>query len=174
MNEVRAKTKKTFQMPPQLAGKVELMRVIREIEELDDFLYQANLRSPGSSLNLPQKTSHLLEKLAETNHYSLLDQSHRELLLKGLRRIDKSAPKVHISFAGEPSAKFMAEVVAWMRENVHQYLLVEVGLQPTISVGCVIRTNNKIFDLSLRNKFYEYRSVLIDKIAENPRGKNDG
>lgn len=171
MSDQQTEKSKTFQLPNQLAGSSDLARLIRELERLDDALYQSQIRTPGASVNLP-KSSHVLEAIASTNHYSLLDQEHRTRLLNGLRQLDKSAPTIHISFAVEPSSKFVEKIVAWMREHLHQYLLVEVGLQPSIAVGCVVRTNNKIFDMSLRHRFSEYRSVLAEKIAENPHQKD--
>lgn len=157
--------KKTFQLPDQLTGSIDLNRLIRELETLDDFLYQAQLRKPGTPMKV-QRSSRLLEEVASSNGYSLLEQAHRTKLIESLKNIQAKAPLIHISFAVEPAAGFTQKVVAWTRQHLHQYVMVEIGLQPTIAVGCVVRTNNQIFDMSLRHKFKEYRSVLIKKLAE--------
>jgi len=154
-----------FQLPNNLTGLVDLSRLIRELEELDDFMYQTSIREPGSAMRLP-RMSKLLDEIAINNHYSLLDSDQRKKLLKALKTIEEHASVIHISFAVDPTTNFMKKIVTWMRENFDRYVMVEVGLQPTISVGCVVRTNNKIFDMSLRNRFSEHRDVLVKKISE--------
>lgn len=154
-----------FQLPPELVGAVDLSRLIRELEELNDFMYQTEIRQPGTPMK-PPRSSHTLEKVASDNKYSLLDTEHRTKLLQALKVIESHAPIIHISFAVDPSTNFMKKISAWVRENIDRYGLVEVGLQPTIAVGCVVRTENKMFDMSLRNKFHEHRDVLIKKLSE--------
>ena len=129
----KTKKPKIFQLPDQLIGSIDLNRLIRELEKLDDFLYQSQLRKPGTPMNVPQ-SSRLLEDIASTNGYSLLNQKHREHLLSSLKKIQEKAPTIHISFAVEPTHSFSQKLTAWIRKNLHQYLLVEIGLQPTIAV----------------------------------------
>ena len=71
---------------------------------------------------------------------------------------------IHISFAADPSAAFTDKIVAWFRENIHPFVLIQVGLQPTIAAGCVVRTANHSFDFSLRQHFTKQRQLLIDKL----------
>jgi len=157
--------KTVFHLPNHLSGLVDLSRLIRELEELDDFMYQASIREPGTAMQLP-RLSKLLNEVAANNHYSLLDSDQRKMLLEAFKTIEQHAVVVHISFAVDPTTKFLEKIVAWMRENIDRYVMVEVGLQPTVSVGCVVRTNNKIFDMSLRHRFREHRDVLVKKISE--------
>ena len=72
---------------------------------------------------------------------------------------------MHISFAADPSASFTEKIVAWFRENIHPNILVQIGLQPNIAAGCVVRTANKIFDFSLRENFNQSQQSLIDAIG---------
>lgn len=155
----------TFTLPSSLVGGSDLSKLIRELEKLDDFLYQTQIRTPGSSMQLP-KNSRTLDEVSSQNHYSLLDTAHRKQLLEALKHLDGHAPVVHISFAVEASPAFASKIVAWMRQHIHEYLLVEIGLQPSVALGCVVRTNNKIFDMSLRNKFSEDKQILIKKLEE--------
>jgi F0F1-type ATP synthase delta subunit len=39
-------------------------------------------------------------------------------------------------------------------------VLVQIGLQPNLGAGCVVRTTNKYFDMSLRTKFFDSRDKL--------------
>jgi hypothetical protein len=41
-----------------------------------------------------------------------------------------------------------------------------VGLQPNLGAGSILRTTNKLFDLSLRQDFARKRDILMHKLAE--------
>jgi hypothetical protein len=40
----------------------------------------------------------------------------------------------------------------------------QVGLQPTIAAGCVVRTSNKVFDMSLKEHLTEQEQYLMQLI----------
>ena len=153
-----------LQLPPRLVSSVDLSRVIRELKNLDDWLNQAALRSGGQAVTMP-KTSTSLEEVASLNGVSLLDPSHRTQLLQALSGFSAHAPRIHMSFAVEPSAQFLLQTISWLRANINPVLLLEVGLQPTIAAGCTVRTTNKLFDMSLRHRFVDSRPELIRSIA---------
>ncbi|HEX5796831.1 MAG TPA: F0F1 ATP synthase subunit delta [Candidatus Saccharimonadales bacterium] len=154
-----------FELTPDIVTNLDLGRVIREAEKLDDFLLQARLKSPGMTATLP-KTIRALEQVAETNGLSLLNATHRKHLIGNLHQLKLTSKKVHISFAVEPSPAVMQKIVAWFRSNVQKDLIIEVGIQPTISVGCVVRTTNKVFDMSLRHRFKDSKKVLSDLLEK--------
>lgn len=154
-----------LKLPERLVTSVELARVFRELRILDDWLNQANLRSGGKEVKAP-KTSATLEELATMNGVSLLDPKHRESLVQVMTVFVDTAPRIKMSFAVEPSASFLKRMIVWLRANISPVILLEVGLQPTLAAGCTVRTNNKFFDMSLRNRFTDNRSLLVQSIAQ--------
>jgi hypothetical protein len=60
----------------------------------------------------------------------------------------------------------MAKLTAWLRTNIHPTLLITVGLQPGIGAGCVVRTANKYFDLSLGKSFVKKRELLMQRLRD--------
>lgn len=152
-------------LPERLVGSVDLSRLIRELEAVDESLRQTELRKPGEATKLT-RSSTTLEELARANKVQLTDETQRTQLLALLHGFKDHAPRIHMSLATEPSAKFTRKIIIWMRKNVHPLILLEVGLQPTLAAGCMVRTNNKIFDMSLRHRFTENRGLLVQKIAE--------
>jgi F0F1-type ATP synthase delta subunit len=80
------------------------------------------------------------------------------------------APLLHISFASEPSTKALEAILVWMRANIHPQTLLQVGLQPNIAAGCVLRTPSKVFDLSMRSYLQKQESYLVELIAGAARG----
>ena len=94
----------------------------------------------------------------------LLQAADRAALAVFLKNLIEQAPTLHISFATDPSASFTAKIVGWLRANIHPLVLVQLGLQPSIAAGCVVRTTNKVFDLSLRDRFSQQKSVLLEAL----------
>jgi hypothetical protein len=150
-------------LPPQVVTPANIVELKREVDGLDEFLRQAAIRRSGVGLALP-KTGYLLNELVMANDLNLLEPKDREALLRLLNHIKDKAPVIHISFATDPSTAFMAKIVKWFRDNVHPQTLIQIGLQPSIAAGCVIRSTNKVFDLSLRKSFEEKQDVLIDRL----------
>jgi F0F1-type ATP synthase delta subunit len=164
MAHERREDGKHLELPVIVFGPVEIHRLQRELEALEDFLEQAAIREPGKQPPLP-RTSRILEALANNNRFNLLTAQDRKELAAFLQFIDTKAPVIHISLAADPSSAFTAKVVAWLRTTIHPYTLLHLGLQPTIAAGCILRTNNKSFDFSLRHRFYDQRQLLIDELS---------
>jgi F0F1-type ATP synthase delta subunit len=152
-----------FVLPTLVVGPADVKRLAMEMESLDEYLRQAFLRPGAADVKLP-KTSRTLDSLAELNEADLLQAEDREQLKAFLSSLQSHAPVIHISFAAEPSAAFTGKIVEWMRANIAHYLLVQVGLQPSIAAGCVVRTTNRIFDLSLRQYLLEKRDILAESL----------
>lgn len=152
-------------LPNGLVSSIDLSRMVRELTALDESISQTSLRAPGEPTRLAA-TGATLEELAGANKVQLTDQKQRMQLLELLKGFQKHAPRIHMSLAAEPTAKFTEKIVIWMRKNIHPLVLLEIGLQPNIAAGCIVRTNNKMFDMSLRHCFTEKRSLLVEKIAE--------
>ena len=146
----------------------DVVRLRRELATIEDFMHQTSIRRPGQSVALP-KVGSLIEGLAKINNINLLDSGDRQELLEFLHHLKTKAPVVHISFSTEPSLLFMGKIVDWFRQNIHSQVLVNVGLQPSIAAGCVVRTPNQVFDFSLRKRLVEKRSLLINRLDESSK-----
>jgi hypothetical protein len=157
-----------LKLPPNVIGQVDIMRLSRELDALEDFFVNAKARETGTPMALP-RLSRSLDSLANENGVNLLDEKKRQALARHLQIVYDKAPNFHISFAVEASPKALERILEWMRQNVHPQMLLQVGLQPTIAAGCVLRTTNKIFDMSLRSRMAgqtEYLTELIKGAAD--------
>ncbi len=152
-------------LPDRLISSVDLARLIRELEALDESLRQTALRKAGEPTNLA-RSSQTLEELARLNGLQISDETQRQQMIGLLTALLEHAPRIRMGLATEPTATFTKKITTWLRTNVNPLILLEIGLQPSIAAGCTIRTNNKIFDMSLRNHFVEQRGLLVQKIAE--------
>lgn len=152
-----------FVLPVLVFGVPEVHRVGRELEALEAYFLEREIRKAIEDAPVP-KVSRSLEALAAENNCDLVKKDHRALLAAFLKGVIAEAPRVHISFASDPSSAFEAKIVEWFRKKISPIILVQIGLQPSIAAGCVLRTSNKMFDFSLRHRFESQRSLLLQSI----------
>lgn len=167
---------KSFKLPDEIFGSTDVRRVQRELEDVDNFFHQAKLRSPGSFM-APPKTTASLNALFEVNQANILSRHSRSNIIDILNQLDEQPAAIHISFPSEPAPSFLKQIVVWSRQNLHPYLLVNTGIQPSLLIGCYVRTNNKVFDMSLRNRFKQSKPILINSIhaaVAKKAGDGDG
>jgi len=146
-HQAQAHAKPQLKLPTLVFGVVEVRRLLRELELLDEFMRQSSIREPGRPVTLP-RVSRVLDALAMDNGRNLLQDEDRQELHEYLKHIESTAPSIHISFASDPSSAFIAKLVTWLRNNIDPATLLQTGLQPSIAAGCVVRTPNKLFDIS--------------------------
>jgi len=158
-----------LKLPDSLISSADVTRLTRELNGLNDFFAGAKTRAAGTAMQLP-KISRLLDELARGNKINLLKDDEREALRQNLDRVYKNAPNLHISFAVEPAPKALEKILVWLRQNVHPQALLQVGLQPAIAAGCMLRTTNKVFDMSLRANLQKQSGYLIQLV----KGAVDG
>lgn len=155
---------KALSLPVSVTGPSDIGRLVRELESVDEALMEAGLRK-GAAEKLP-KTSGLLDQAVWVNKLNLLKQGDRAALQTFLNDVRKQAPVLHISFSADPSPDFLEKLVAWFRREVHPSVLLTIGLQPNIGAGCILRTTNKQFDLSLRQDFLSKRGLLLEQLSK--------
>lgn len=160
-----AGTEKQYQLPTQVASRVDIGRLIREVEKLNDSLLQQKIRDKKTEIKMP-KTSVLMDKTIEHNSLNLLDETEREQLIKFLVHIRDTSPMLHISFSSDPESEFIDKLMSWLRTEINPMILITIGIQPNIGAGCIVRTTNHYFDLSLRKDFSNNRELLMGKLRE--------
>ena len=71
-------------------------------------------------------------------------------------------PVTHLTFAAPPPAATKLAMVTWFRTEISPTALLKFGVNRNILGGLVIRTRDRIFDLSFRRRLLENQ----DKIPE--------
>jgi hypothetical protein len=150
---------RALELPIKVVGPIDISRMLRELETVEDFINESTIRSPGASLKLP-RTGLLLEEFMTGNQLNLLQPGDRALASSFLTSVFEKAPVIHISLASDPSAAFTGKILTWLRANIHRQLLLRIGLEPTIAAGCIVRTTSRQFDFSLRQHFAAQRTEL--------------
>jgi hypothetical protein len=156
---------KELKLPPLMVGQADAMRATRELQALIDFFIGAAARKSGTPVQ-PPRLSRVLDQVTKLNGYNLLEPKDRDTLLAELKALPKLAPILHISFAVDPPPKVVETIILWLRKNIHPQALLTVGLQPSIAAGCVLRTPNRWFDMSMREYMRKQEPQLAKFIGE--------
>jgi len=151
-------------LPSTIVSPTDIARLVREVETVDDYFRQIEIR--GQEKTAP-RMSKLLDSTIAANQLSIEDSASRDRIVQGLQTVQASAPIMHISFSVDPPGSHVQSLVTWLRKNIDSNVLVTVGLQPNIGAGCVVRTTNKIFDLSLREYFTSKRDFFTKKLHDS-------
>lgn len=157
-------TSKELVLPVMVSSPADVGRLLRELALIDQTLLQLGLRKGGNEVKMP-KTSHLMDQIAEANKFNLLQKLDRTELEHFLTTTKDKSPLLHMSFSADPSPVFMEKLMTWLRQEIHPRVLLNIGLQPTIGAGCIVRTTNKQFDFSLRKNFLSKRDLLLEQLA---------
>lgn len=165
-HEPKHEQKAHLQLPLLVSSLVDIGRLKRELEVIDNVMLQSKLRESGQ-VALP-KPSHLMEQTVQLNKLNLAEETHRKVLDQFLELIRKKAPTIHMSFSADPPQSFIEQIMAWLRREIHPQILLTIGMQPNIGAGAIVRTANKQFDFSLRKDFESKRDILAKSLGLPP------
>ncbi|MEI6237177.1 MAG: hypothetical protein WCP03_01070 [Candidatus Saccharibacteria bacterium] len=149
-------------IPNNLSSKQDITHVHRELRKFNDSVMQSIMRHDDPVKYPPISDS--LRALAIENQSDLRDPMACDKLLLQLEDLKHTAPTVHISFPADPSRDVLQKLVMWLRKEVNPKIFIQIGLQPTIAAGIVLRTPNKAFDFSLRKHLYKNKDKLIEAL----------
>lgn len=159
-----AQNGRIIQLPISVVTKIDVGRLLREVQAIDNFLKQSAIRQPGTALKLP-RTSKLMDDLLAYNQINALVEDDRNRLIHFLMEVYSRAPVLHMSFSADPTPYFVQRLMTWLRREIHPIVLIQIGMQPNMGAGCVVRTTNKYFDFSLRHRFNERREILAQRLT---------
>ena len=151
-----------LKLPTVVASRRDIIRLHREVRVFIDSVTQSIMRH-DNPVKYPG-ISEQLRAVATENQVDLRNTKHCETLLDQLETLKDKAPSVHVSFPTEPTPDILQKLVNWFREEIDQHIVIQVGLQPTIAAGVVIRTPNRQCDFSLRRHLYSNRKKLAEAI----------
>lgn len=171
MSEAKAKTYEDFELPPTVVSKVDVSRLVSELERVDNQLTSAAVRSKVAEGEQPAPVmSEQLTDFLGRNKLSVDDSHGRSELIKQVRLLKEKAPIIHMTFAVATDPESLGTIAEWLRKSVHPQAVIAVGLQPSLVAGVYMRTPNHIHDLSLKAKLEASHDVLVKEL-ETLRGK---
>lgn len=163
----------SYVLPPALVTRADLAHLVREVEAVDNEFeaQKARARSTGQQIayRLPAMSRTLADFL-ELNKLNLADDQGRMALKEQLKLLKDKAPVMHMTFAVEADPVSLAQLVAYLRKEIHPQTLLSVGLQPSLVGGAYVRTPNQVHDFSLRELLAGKRNVIVRELESLLQG----
>lgn len=158
-----------FILPPSIVSRVDLSRMVTELEWLDNELTSLAIRNQAPHQTQMPVLSEGLREFVELNKFELTESKTRSAIIAQLRVLKNKAPIVHMTFAVSADRESLQQLTAWVRNEVDPHALIAVGLQPGLVAGVYVRTPNHVHDFSLRAKLDGRHDLLINEL-ETLRG----
>ncbi len=172
MTEAKTNNDSGYILPPSIVTRIDVSRLVRELEWVDGELTTAAARSKTGvqTTAQPSLSDQLTEFLAQ-NKLSITDSRERTELVRELRKLKDTVPIIHMTFAVPADRESLQQLAQWLRTSIHPQAVIAVGLQPGLVGGVYLRTPNHVHDLSLKKLLQNSRGVLINEL-EALRGSN--
>lgn len=150
-----------FTLPPAIISKVDISRLVREFEDVDNTLTAKNVRKKaGASDEETPAMSPQLQAFLDANPVNLEDSGARSDYIKQLRLLKNNVPVMNMTFAVVADAESLQQLSAWLRQSVHPQTVIDVHVQPALVAGVYLRSQNHVFDFTVRNALKEKRGEL--------------
>lgn len=172
MSQENLKNYDQLVLPPSVVSKLDVARLVSEVEQLDHDINSAETRTKaGVETELHPILSDQLTDFLAANQLSVDDGRQRSQLIDQLRQLKDKAPVVHMTFATSADQDSLSQIADWLRRSVHPQSLMVVGLQPGLVGGVYIRTTNHVHDLSLRAQLAGSRHLLVEAVEAVNAGR---
>ena len=172
MSEAAAKTHENFILPMNVVTKIDVSRLVSEVERVDNEMTASAVRNKTGSGVQPQPVlSDQLNQFLNQNKLALDTGSHRSVIIKELRLLKNKAPVLHMTFAVTADIESLQKLTEWVRATIHPQAIIAVGLQPALVAGVYLRTPNHVHDLSMRSALEGRHGLLVDELEALRGGK---
>jgi len=161
-----AKTHAEFGLPPSIVTKVDVSRMINELESVDNQLtaMAVRARTTRPPNQTPPILSDQLTDFLKQNKLDIDTGRERRLLIQQLRLLKDKMPVIHMTFAVTADRESLSQLVHWLRTSVHAQAVISVGLQPALVAGVYMRTPNHVHDFSLRAALARSHEALVKEL----------
>lgn len=166
MNEQDVKPYTDFVLPISVVSKVDVSRLLSELEIVDNQLTEQTIRAQTARSNsqVQPALSDQMSDFLTQNQVTLRTSRERSDLITQLRLLKDSVPVIHMTFAVPADRDSLSQVVQWLRTSIHPQVVVSVGLQPALVAGVYMRTPNRVHDFSLRAALNGSHDALVKQL----------
>lgn len=170
MTELKLIAYTDFILPPTVVTHVDVARLVREVERVDNAMTASMVRNKAGAQEAPVLVlSEQLTHFLEVNALNMDDSKSRSDIVKQLRLLKDKVPVLNMTFSVTADVESLQKLAAWVRESVHPQAIIAVGIQPSLVAGVYLRTPNHVHDLSLRHMLDGRHDLLVNEL-ETLRG----
>ena len=88
-----------------------------------------------------------------------------EMIINYLQTILENPLELKVTFAQDPDEVLILELTEWVRDNLGHNILLRTDVDPMLIGGVVIRSPQRIYDLSWNKKLGEQRDLLEKMVS---------
>lgn len=151
-----------FKLPPAVYSPALVESVMYDIQYYLDWVRQNQIRKKVGAAAKEEPT-HSAETVLVIEAWlggKPATLESLEALLDHLKKL--KLPQVHVMLAALPNRLQREALVGWFRANVEPGLLMSFVADRNLGGGIVVRTPNRVFDLSWKQQLVEGRSKLAE------------
>ena len=141
-----------YKLPPSIFNRTQLTRLAHQLE-----------RTKSSAKALSESSD--LQDLLGDNGIKALDATNLPKLRSFIADMLSTAPQISMILAALPNTVEQVELVQWLRSRINPNLLVHFVQNNDLLAGCVVRTDQTVYDLSLRKALWQNQDKLIERLA---------
>jgi ATP synthase delta (OSCP) subunit. len=166
MSNAEIKNYTEFVLPSSIVSKADVSRLVREFEAVDNALTTKKVKNKAGveSADAPAMSPQL-QAFLEANTVDLENTGARSAYVKQLRLLKDKVRVMNMTFAVITDPESLQELIVWVRESVHPQTVIEAHLQPALVAGVYLRSQNHVFDLSVRNALKAKRGELEKELG---------
>lgn len=166
MSTAEVKDHTEFTLPASIVSKLDVSRLVREFETVDNALTAKTVRQKAGapSEDMPAMSPQL-QAFLELNPVDLENTSLRTAYIKQLRLLKNNVRVMNMTFAVVADPESLQQLSVWVRESIHPQTVIDAHLQPALVAGMYLRSQNHIFDFSVRNALKEKRGDLEKELG---------
>lgn len=159
----------SLQLPDSIVSYRDIHICLHELEQITEDLTKRRVKT---RLQLPFKSeavapSQLLQDLIQLNNLPLNSPQDVDALRQQLENWIQFSPRLDFYFAAEPNAALRQRIVAWVRANIRQDVLVDIHVTSGLAGGFVVETPHRRYDFSWRTYLQAQQRRIIDLIRKS-------
>ncbi len=130
----------SFKLPDVIIREEDAQRVCSELQEM---------RKQPDVAQALENISDQARTVVRINQ-KIIEDSGVTILVNELEKIIKDGPVFEVILPSIPHDSFLKDVGKWFRREIHPHSLIKVSVRRSIGGGMVLRSKNRLFDLSFR------------------------
>lgn len=111
-----------------------------------------------------QKWPTNVQEFAQTNALASLTLASQAKLVNYLKELLTSGPQFSLVVASMPNGEELAELTGWFRSHIHPQAMLHIAQNSDLLAGCILRTDEAVYDLSLRSSLFANSDKLVERL----------
>lgn len=143
----------TYRLPNSFSSPQQIEALFNEVQKLKPAV-----------LAMPQKWPTNVQEFAQTNALASLTLATQAKLVSYLKELLVSSPQLSLVVASMPNGEELAELTGWFRSHIHPYATLHIAQNSDLLAGCILHTDEAVYDLSLRSSLFANSNKLVERL----------